>query len=107
MRYIPSTLVVTVRETPVSVFRATTLAPLMTAPVLSVTLPLMVPYNTCACTAVADRSTSIRKKSALGLKRLGRKKLLLQAINPRSREDIDAPCPDEDYYATRTIGTVN
>src|SRR5258708_39979201 len=92
-------MVVTVRETPVSVFSATTLAPLMSAPLLAVTLPLMVPYNTCATNTVTDVITSNNKKSALHLKSLRRKKLFLQPINPHPREDIAAiaaPCPDEE-----------
>src|SRR3712207_8258870 len=59
MAYVPSSLVVASRVSPVAALVAVTLASLTTAPLGSVTVPVMVPLFVCA--AAASAKAAIRR----------------------------------------------
>ena len=61
----PSSLLITTRSAPVSVFVTVTVTPGSIAPLASLTMPSMVPFMACDCAAAGAASPSARRRPSL------------------------------------------
>src|SRR5579875_1319922 len=90
MTYWPALLETVFEVVPLEVSVTVTLAPGMAAPVESVTVPEMVPRNSCAatCLGCSAKSAASRKMPVrMGVPHAGREKRLLMGCGLRGRQE--------------------